>query len=735
MIDKIKAVFPQFMESVLHSYSLVFFGKQNLFAITLLAVTFLDVYTGMAGLLATVIASIAAYLIGLNSSKIISGSYGFNSLLVGLGLGIQFQPSLELYIVLVFAALLTLLLTVLIEGVFLKYGIPFLTFPFLFAIWIITLATRQYEALQISERGIYILNDFQRWGGGFSVEIYEWFISLPLGDTIVIYLKSLGAIFFQYNILAGLIIAIGLVIYSRISFLLSLIGFFAAYYFYQFIGANIDELNYSYIGFNFILTAIAMGGFFTIPSKYSFLWVILLTPVISLVISSSTVVLDPMQLPIYSLAFNVVVVLFMYALILRYRSFDKPAITGVQLFKPELNLYYQQNSTERFYQNKYLSIGLPLLGEWTILQGYNGEYTHKEEWQHALDFGITDANAKQYKTSGETRSDYYGYNKPVVSPARGTVVQVVNNIEDNAIGKVNISDNWGNTVIIKHAEGLYSKLSHLKKGSIGVHVGDYINKGDIIAYTGNSGRSPYPHLHFQMQSTPYIGSKTLFYPLANYITVKGRRHFLSSYAIPEKNDVVSDIIINENLSNAFQFVPGQMLSVEVSKYDNTTAKYNWEVMTDVSNSIYIYCKETKSKAYFLNNKNMHYFTHFTGDKSSVLFYFYLAMFKVPLGYYKDMEISDSLPLSILQSSSWYKILQDFVAPFYTFLHADYSLRFIKKSDDFSKSLIEIKSSLCMKVFKKSYGAISFNIKIINKNIDELIITKGERVTKVKISTK
>jgi len=344
MIDKIKAVFPQFMESVLHSYSLVFFGKQNLFAITLLAVTFLDVYTGMAGLLATVIASIAAYLIGLNSSKIISGSYGFNSLLVGLGLGIQFQPSLELYIVLVFAALLTLLLTVLIEGVFLKYG-------------------------------------------------------------------------FQYNILAGLIIAIGLVIYSRISFLLSLIGFFAAYYFYQFIGANIDELNYSYIGFNFILTAIAMGGFFTIPSKYSFLWVILLTPVISLVISSSTVVLDPMQLPIYSLAFNVVVVLFMYALILRYRSFDKPAITGVQLFKPELNLYYQQNSTERFYQNKYLSIGLPLLGEWTILQGYNGEYTHKEEWQHALDFGITDANAKQYKTSGETRSDYYGYNKPVVNKA------------------------------------------------------------------------------------------------------------------------------------------------------------------------------------------------------------------------------------------------------------------------------------------------------------------------------
>ncbi len=734
MVKKIKSVFPNFLESVLHSYSLIFFGKNNFLASVLLLVTFLDFYTGIAGLLATIITSFTAYLIGLNSKKIISGYYGFNSLLVGLGLGIQFQPSLELYIILAFAALLTLLLTVSIEGFFQKYGIPYLTFPFLFAIWIITLATRQYEALNISERGIYILNDLQNWGGSFSVIIYKWLNTLPLSESLVIYFKSLGAIFFQYNILAGIIIAIALLIYSRISFLLSLIGFFSAYFFYDFIGANIDELNYNYIGFNYILTAIAMGGFLIIPSRYSFLWVVLLTPLISLFISGSAIILDIVQLPVYSLAFNIVVVMFLYALNWRIRFNKKPAITSMQLFKPELNLYYQNNSSERFYHNKYLSIRVPVLGEWTVSQSYNGEYTHKEEWQHALDLIITDNAGNQFTSSGENKEDYYCYNKPVVAPAAGTVVKIVDKIEDNLIGNVNIENNWGNTIIIKHLDGLYSKLSHLRKNSSKVKTGDYVIKGDILAYCGNSGRSAYPHLHFQMQSTPYIASKTIFYPIANFISAKGKKYSFLSYAIPKKDEKISDIVFNENLKSAFQFVPGQMFDVNITKSNGKKFQLSWEVQADIYNNIYFYCKDTKSKAFFINNDNIHYFTHFSGDKNSMLFYFYIALFKVPLGYYKEMNIVDCLPLSILKNRPQ-KILQDFVAPFFTFLHAKYSLKFVRKSDDFSKSRIEIKSNVSLKRIKKTYRTIDFDIKIINNSIEKLKIKEGNKIVTATIKLK
>ena len=734
MIKKIKLVFPNFLESVLHSYSLIFFGKNNLLAVVLLLVTFLDYHTGLAGLYVTIITNFAAYLIGLNSKKIISGYYGFNSLLVGLGLGIQFQPSIELYVILAFAALLTLLFTVSIEGVFQKYGIPYLTFPFLFAIWIITLATRQYEALIISERGIFVFNDLQNWGGLTLVKIYEWLNNLPLSESLVIYFKSLGAIFFQYNILAGIIIAIALLVYSRISFLLSLIGFFSAYFFYNFIGANIDELNYNYIGFNYILTAIAIGGFLLIPSKYSFLWVVLLTPLISVFISGSTIALNILQLPVYSLAFNIVVIMFLYVLFWRFRSTRKPSITSMQLFKPELNLYYQNNSSERFYHNKYLPIRVPVLGEWTVSQAYNGEYTHKEEWQHALDLIITDDEGNQFTSTGESKKDFYCYNKPVVAPAAGTVVKIIDNIEDNSIGNVNIEHNWGNTIIIKHLDGLYSKLSHLKKNSSKVKTGDNIEKGDILAFCGNSGRSAYPHLHFQMQSTPYIGSKTIFYPIANYISAKDKNYSFSSYSIPEKEEKISDIEINENLKAAFQFVPGQVFDVEVIKSNYKKTQLNWEVQSDILNNIYFYCKDTKSKAFFINNDNIHYFTHFSGDKNSLLFYFYLALFKVPLGYYKEMNIRDELPLSILKNRPL-KILQDFVAPFFSFLYAKYSLNFVRKSDDFSKSLIEIKSNVSLKNIRKTYRTIDFDLKIINNNIEELKIKEGNKIISATIKLK
>ncbi|MBK7030974.1 MAG: urea transporter [Bacteroidales bacterium] len=120
--------------------------------------------------------------------------------------------------------------------------------------------------------------------------------------------------FFQYHLFPGILIAIGLLYYSRIAFSLSLLGFYSAYLFYHFIGADLNELNYTFIGFNFILTAIAIGGFFIISSPLSYLWVILLTPVISILLSSSAELLAYFQLSTYSFPFNLVVLVFLYML-------------------------------------------------------------------------------------------------------------------------------------------------------------------------------------------------------------------------------------------------------------------------------------------------------------------------------------------------------------------------------------------------------------------------------------
>ncbi|MEL5996039.1 M23 family metallopeptidase, partial [Hymenobacter segetis] len=171
-------------------------------------------------------------------------------------------------------------------------------------------------------------------------------------------------------------------------------------------------------------------------------------------------------------------------------------------------------------------------GAWTCTQGYlDGGPTHLGDWGQALDFAITDADGRTYHGSGLSLSDYYAYNKPVLAPADGVVEEVIQHIEDNAIGEVNTRQNWGNTVVLRHAPGLFTQLSHLRAHSVPVKVGDYVRRGDIIGTCGSSGRSPEPHLHFQVQATPYVGSRTLAYPLAYFVAMQGAGSTIATDAL------------------------------------------------------------------------------------------------------------------------------------------------------------------------------------------------------------
>ena len=161
----------------------------------------------------------------MNTEHIRKGYYGFNSLLVGLGLGVFYQPGPEYFLVLASASLLTLILTLWMEGVIGKYALPYLSLSFLLGSWMVSLASRQFTSLEISEHGIYIINEMYDLGGSGMVDGYNMLVDLNIPDPLRIYFKSLAAIFFQYHLFAGILIAVGLIIHSRISFLFSLLGF------------------------------------------------------------------------------------------------------------------------------------------------------------------------------------------------------------------------------------------------------------------------------------------------------------------------------------------------------------------------------------------------------------------------------------------------------------------------------------------------------------------------------
>ena len=56
---------------------------------------------------------------------------------------------------------------------------------------------------------------------------------------------------------------------------------------------------------------------------------------------------------------------------------------------------------------------------------------------------------------------------------------------------------YGNTVILKHANGLESVYGHNAKNS--VLAGDRVDAGTVIGQVGSSGRSTGPHLHFEIR--------------------------------------------------------------------------------------------------------------------------------------------------------------------------------------------------------------------------------------------
>ena len=537
--------------------------------------------------------------------------------------------------------------------------------------------------------------------------------------------SSLGAIFFQYSTLSGIIIAIGLAILFKNRFFISLIGFYTAYFFFHLIRVSIPESALLLIGFNFILTAIAIGGYFLVPSKKSYLWAVLLTPITVILFLGLTKIFSVWNLFMYSLPFNIISILFLYTLKLRYNKPTGLSEIYIHRKTPESNLYAFLNNNHRFKKTSYYSISLPFFGNWDVSQGHTGDITHKEDWKYAWDFTIKDNEGKSYKENGGILENYYCYGKSVLAPSDGYVEEIIDGIPDNFIGDVNTEQNWGNTIIIKHGDNFYSKLSHLKTNSFKVAKGEWVKTGQLIALCGSSGRSPEPHLHFQLQTTPIVDEKTIEYPIVQYIVKKENRLELKTYDIPKVNESISNMEINNLLKNAYHLIPGQKMIFEVERKGKKKIE-EWEVFTDINNYSYIYCKDTNSYAFFSNDDKVIYFYDFSGSKKSLLYYFFLGSYKVPLGYYQNLIVKDSLAVDLVFSKAGL-FIQDFIAPFYMFLHSDYRLSYIDIDEIINPTEIKLKSVITKTFLRKRINSFEFETVITNKNISSFKIIVGKKL--------
>lgn len=263
---------------------------------------------------------------------------------------------------------------------------------------------------------------------------------------------------------------------------------------------------------------------------------------------------------------------------------------------------------------------------------------------------------------------------------------------------------------------MFSQYSHLKADSFKVKKGDFVKKGQLLATVGNSGRSPYPHLHFQFQLSPYIGSKTFKYPFEGVIKNVEKSRQILNFAIPSKNDKVSNIEINALIQNAFNFIPGQRLkfyekdNIYTQIFDDSEHQHELEVWVDAFNNSYFKCLKTDAVAYFDNNGSLFQFISYVGNKNSFLYTLYLSLYKLEQGFYKDLEITDNLPIDNVFSVRK-RFLQDFIAPFKIYLKAIFKLKYVSIDNDFMPSEIKLESVFSLNSRRKLIEESKYAIKI------------------------
>jgi urea transporter len=525
------------IDDVLRSAAQVFFAEHRVAGLLVVCAAFARPWGGLLGVLSAGFAVVLARHLRFSEEAAARGLFGFNALFLGLGVGAWFEPGM--------ASVMTLLLTVpavvltqvgLATALGHHLALPSMTIPFVIIGHAVLLASPLI-------------------GGLTPTPNYATDCALPLA--------SAGAVLFAPGPLGGALALLAIAVASRVALLLAGVGLLAA----ELAARTLAPcaLAGPEAAFNALLTAVALGGVWSVPSRSAFVFAGLGALTAAFATYALGNLLAVAGLPVLVLPFNLTTLGLLYALRQRTRN-AAPTLVDAPAASPEANLARHVSRVSRLGATLPFRLSLPFQGTWTVTQGVDGAFTHVGSWRHALDFEVLDRDGRAFRDAGTSLADYHAYRLPVLAPADGRVVRVVRDADDNPPGERSASDPWGNLVLLELWPGCYALLCHLAKGSPEVEEGQRVRRGARLGLCGASGRSFVPHLHLHLQATPQPGAPTIELELHDVVVEDELGPFLHRTLLPREGQRARNPLIQEDVAALFAWPPGASWRFEVDGY-------------------------------------------------------------------------------------------------------------------------------------------------------------------------
>jgi urea transporter len=256
----------------------------------------------VGGFVAVVASTVAAYWLRVDEGSLRAGLYGFNAYLVGLALATFMVPSTMMWVYVVLGGAVSVVVMLAVSSVFKTWSTPALTAPFVLTAWLLLLATNAFYGLD---------------GGALPpvgmIEPIAAAAADPLrfGDFVSGVFTSITQVFLKGHGPAALLLLAGLAVNSVASAIFAVLGAVVAVVVAHLLGAESELVTAGLLGFNPVLTAIALGAVFYKPGVRVVVYALVAT-VLSVIVQGTMMgFLTPFGIPTLTAAFVLVTWLFL----------------------------------------------------------------------------------------------------------------------------------------------------------------------------------------------------------------------------------------------------------------------------------------------------------------------------------------------------------------------------------------------------------------------------------------